>query len=199
MSAMDAKPEIIGPKELRSLEWLPKSDFSAPEIPFSDDVLRTHANTHILIFTPATPEITINWLREKFGVDPAHEPCMYNQDWYLKEDFANRTLDGKWHLIRKEVLEDARAMPPEEVELTLVGERFPMAVTLAFTFFAWHALKKEVLWKHDFLWCSDTDHNGDRIYVGRYEDPTGVNKNGFNVHRHLSLRSAYSAAPEIVG
>jgi hypothetical protein len=106
-------------------------------------------------------------------------------------------LDGKWHLIRKEVLEDARAKRPDEIETSLKGESFPTAVTYAFTFFACWFLKGEKLWNHDFLWCSDRDHNNDRIYVGRYEDPTGVNKNGFNIHRHLSLRSIYSTAPEI--
>jgi hypothetical protein len=122
---------------------------------------------------------------------------MYNQDWYLKEDFANMAPDGKWHLIRKEVLEEARAKQPADIERAFTGEQFPTAITCAFTFFAWWHLRGELLWKNDFVWCSDRDHNGDRIYVGRYEDPTGVNKNGFNVHRYLSLGSPYSAAPEI--
>jgi hypothetical protein len=193
------KKNYIGQAELTTLPP-PFSfvDVAIPEIPFDDEVLKRHAFTHLLIFTPRG-DITINWLRENMGVEPAKEPCMYNQDWYLKEDFAAKTsLDGKWHLIRKEVREDVRAKRPEEIEATLDHERFPSAVTCAFTFFAYGLLTKgEKLWNHDFLWCSDRDHNGDRIYVGRYEDPTGVNKNGFNIHRHLALRPAYSAAPEI--
>jgi hypothetical protein len=189
----------IGPKELAALPWLPKGDVVAPPVPFSDDTLSSLAKTHVLVFTPALP-ITINWLRDRFGTDPAREPCMYNQDWYLKEDFAAKTeLDGQWHLLRKEVLHDARAKEPGEIEVSVRGEQFASAVTYAFAFFAWWFLHGEALWKHDFLWCSDRDHNGDRIYVGRYEDPEGVNKNGFNIHRHLSLRSAHSAAPEVVG
>src|SRR3989344_3859430 len=117
----------------------------------------------------------------------------------LKGELANAPPDGKWHLIRKAVREDARAKRPEDIQSTLSGEQFPSAITAAFAFFAWwHLSGGEKLWKNDFLWCSDTDHSGDRIYVGRYEDPDGINKNGFNVHRHLSLRPSHSAAPEVV-
>lgn len=193
----------IGPKELLKLPF--KCGGEAPAVPFSESVLRVHDDTHILIFTPATyadgTSITLNSLREKFGMDPAvSEPCMYNQDWYVKEDFAaKQSLDGGWHLIRKNVLEEARAKRPEEIEPSLgVHESFPTAVTSTFTFFAyWYMTGGEKLWKHDFVWCSNRDHNGDRVYAGRYEDPTGINKNGFNVHRHLALRPDYSAAPEI--
>ncbi|MFA6279122.1 MAG: hypothetical protein WCS97_01350 [Candidatus Paceibacterota bacterium] len=188
----------IGPDELAAMPY----DFgvlSAPVIPWSEEELAQHSKTHVLIFTPCVA--TINSLREKFGIDPnVSEPCFYNQDWYLKEDFANTPLDGKWHLIRKQVLEDARAKQPEEIEAALAHEEsFSTAVTCAFAFFSyWFHTNGEKLWEHDFVWCSDRDHNGDRVYIGRYEDPDGVNKNGFNIHRHLALRHSYSAAPEII-
>ena len=194
----------IGPEELLKLPF--KCGGEAPPIPFSDETLRSHADTHFLVFAPATyvdgTPITLNSLRERFGTDPAvSEPCMYNQDWYLNEEFASKTaLDGKWHLIRKNVLDDARAKRPEDIEAALAGEGFPSAVTTAFAFFAWwFATGGEKLWRNDFVWCADRDHNGDRIYVGRYIDPTGINKNGFNIHRHLSLRPEFSATPEVVG
>lgn len=190
----------IGSEELKRLPFLAGATFDAPEVPFSSHVLSAHENTHILIYTPDVPKLTLVKLRSIFGVDPSErEPCMYNQDWYLKEDFAAETLlDGNWHLIQKEVREDARAKQPQEIEHMLEHEQFPTAVTCAFTFFAWWFLRGEALWKHDFVWCRDRDHQGDRIYVGRYEDPAGINKRGFNIHRHLALRSAFSAAPEII-
>lgn len=170
----------------------------APAVPWSEEVLATHAETHLLIFAPAG--VTLLSLRERFGMDPSvQEPCLYNQDWYVKEEFASAPTDGKWHLLRKSVLEDARAKRPEEIEAALANESFPSAALCAFAFFAyWFHTGGQRLWNHDFVWCNDRDHNNDRIYVGRYEDPTGVNKNGFNIHRHLALRSAYSAAPEIM-
>ena len=195
----------IGPSELSIIPNISFGPLIAPPIPFTKEILQAHTETHVLIFTPQRyadgSPITLNSLRDLFGVDPSvAEPCLYNQDWYLKEDFASNTsLDGQWHLIQKNVLEDIRAKRPEDIEKTLPsGESFPTAVTCTFTFLAyWFHTKGETLWKHDFVWCSDRDHNGDRIYVGRYEDPTGINKNGFNIHRHLALRPSYSAAPEI--
>lgn len=189
---------IIGPEELANLPSpFSFGGISAPGIPFSEEVIAARADTHILVLTPAFDWLTINSLREKFGTDPAHEPCMYAQDWYLKEPFADTAADGKWHLLPKKVQEDARGKDPQQIEANLKNEAFPSAITVTFAFFAWYLLHKEALWKHDFLWCSDRDHNGDQIYVGRYEDPTGINKNGFNVHRHLLLRQNYSAAPEV--
>ena len=195
--------DFIGPSELQGLSWpIELGALETPEIAFSEAQLKQAAGSHILIFTPpqyATgAPITLNSLRQVFGVDPAAEPCMYNQDWYLKEDFAGKTsLDGHWHLVRRAVREDARGMQPSDIERGLRGERFPSAVTCAFTFFASWYTTGQKLWVNDFVWCCDRDGNGDRIYVGRYEDPAGLSKNGFNVHRHLALRAAYSAAPEI--
>ncbi|MBI2030705.1 hypothetical protein HYT05_03715 [Candidatus Kaiserbacteria bacterium] len=197
---------LIGTNELETLAGsFSFGTLSAPEIPFGEKTLTVHKDSHILIFTPRVfadgKSITLNALRDLFGMDPSvSEPCMYNQDWYLKEDFAATTsLDGAWHLIRKDVIEEARAKRPDDIEESLHDEQFPTAVTCAFTFFAWWLLTKgERLWDHDFTWCRDRDHNGDRIYVGRYTDPIGINKNGFNIHRHLSLRPSYSAAPEIL-
>lgn len=64
-------------------------------------------------------------------------------------------------------------------------------------FFAYYHVRKELLWYHDFIWCHDIDHNGDRIYIGKYHDVDGVNKNGFSIHRHLALRNCYAAIEQI--
>jgi len=171
-----------------------------------DEFLARHSKTHVLIYAPPQhvdgASITLNSLRACFGVDPTvSEPSFYNQDWYLKEEFAARQpLEAGWHLLPVSVMEEARAKPPQDIELLLdSAEKFSLAVNYAFAFFAfWLCTGGKRLWEHDFLWCRDLDHNGDRIYVGRYSDPTGINKNGFEIHRHLSLRAFYAAAPEII-
>ena len=119
------------------------------------------------------------------------EPCLYNQDWYLKEDFIDVNLHTRWFLVKKDVFDESRAVAPEE----LISQKlnFPSAILCAYTFFAYYYARNEYLWWHDFVWCSDTDHNGDRIYVGKYHDVDGVNKNGFSIHRHLGLRSCYGS------
>lgn len=175
-------------------------------IPFKKEVLERHRDTHMLVWGPAADAagspLTINRCREMFGWDPViGEPCMYNQDWYLKETFASETtLENKWYLIAKSVEEKTRSVAPSEIQNNFDShEQFPSAILTTVTFFAHYFLTGgDVLWKNDFVWCSDTDSNGDRIYTGRYEDPKGINKHGFNIHRHLSLKSAHASAPLIV-
>ena len=44
---------------------------------------------------------------------------------------------------------------------------------------------------NDYVWCSDVDDKGDQIYVGRYTDASGLNADGFEIHRHLRIKQNY--------
>lgn len=185
---------FIGPEELKAAGALGlRVPETVPEIPFSAEELEQKKGDYALIlgvsaFTDGTP-VTIRNLKKLFGMDPeVSEPCFYNQDWYDKEDFIDVPMADGWFLIRIHVYEDSRAVQPAEL-MTL--HAFPPAVRCTYAFFAGWFTKGWKLWIHDFVWCSDTDHNGDRIYVGKYHDVDGVNKNGFSIHRHLALRPCY--------
>lgn len=171
------------------------NDHTVAPIPFSSEELQQASREHILLYGIGRRgglSITLRSLRKVFGIDPeVSEPCFYNQDWYLAEDFMDRELSDGWYLVRKNVKAEARAVLPET--LLSNGLSFPPAILCAYTFFAYFFYTGEYLWLDDFVWCEDLDHNGDRVYVGRYRDIDGLNKNGFSVHRHLSLRSCYSA------
>ena len=190
---------FIGKEELKPLFkalGFGEVDIHEKPIQYSDADLQKAANEdYILIYGVEHVEgqnITLRFLRDKFGVDPdVSEPCLYNQDWYLKEDFMDRFLNNQWFLIKKEVFEESRAVMPGD--LTQQGLNFPPAILCGYTFFAYFYARNEYLWWHDFVWCCDTDHNGDRIYVGKYHDIDGVNKNGFSIHRHLALRPCYGS------
>ncbi len=165
-----------------------------PDIPFSKEYLLDKGNDYVLIYGVSETEdsnpLNLIFLRDKFGVNPdVSEPCFYNQDWYLKEDFMKQSLEDKWYLIKKTVFDDSRAVLPNELQKKY---NFPSAILCAYTFFSYWFHTHEILWKHDFVWCSDLDHNGDRIYIGKYIDIDGVNKNGFSIHRHLALRNNYA-------
>lgn len=202
------KDNFIGPDELNRIadgfKIAPLTDVKLPKIRFSEEILRKSSRSHLLILgVPAFSDgkkLTLNSLRELFGTDPdAHEPCFYNQDWYLKERFASETnLKFGWYLIRKNVKPDTRGKAIAGIAEGLSQvEKFPPAVLTAYAFFAWYLLHEEPLWSSDFIWCSDKDHNGDQVYAGRYHDPNKINKNGFNIHRHLSIRKCYGLASEI--
>lgn len=171
-------------------------DISEPDINFSDsELLKASSEGYILIYgidQVGNQPITLSFLRNIFGVNPdISEPCLYNQDWYLSEEFMEITLTRQWYLIKKEVFEDSRSV--SSADLIQRGIVFPPAILCAFTFFAYYYVNSEYLWYHDFIWCNDTDHNGDRVYVGKYNDIDGVNKNGFSIHRHLALRYCYGS------
>lgn len=137
-------------------------------------------------------DVNIRNLRNVFGTDPEiSEPCFYNQDWYLNEKFIDETLDFRWYLVRKDVFDQSRAVDPNLLIENKV--RFPSAILCCYTFFAFWFARGIKLWEYEFIWCNDKDHNGDRIYVGKYTDIDGINKNGFSIHRHLALRPCYSA------
>lgn len=215
ISSIDQAKEIMGKnfigveEILKVAEWtdFPKKqeDYGTiPAIPYSPDFLKSVREEYLLILGVPVDEnrnpLTLNVLRNFYGIDPTiKEPCFYNQDWYLREEFANKTtLELKWYLIRKKVIEDTRGKRPEEiVESMKKGQEFPSALLTAHTFFLYYLLNKEKLWETDFVWCEDKEGNGDRIYTGRYTDPRGINKSGFNIHRHLSIRPAYGLAPQI--
>lgn len=190
---------FIGKEELKlffKALGLGEVEIQEGPIEYSDSDLQSAAGQgYILIYGIGQINelhLTLKFLRERFGVNPdKSEPCLYNQDWYMKEDFMDVALNNQWYLIKKEVFENSRAVMPGD--LTQLGLNFPSAILCGYTFFAYWFARSEYLWWHDFVWCSDTDHNGDRIYVGKYHDIDGVNKNGFSIHRHLALRPCYGA------
>lgn len=185
---------FIGTTELNSISGL---DFlfpnELPRITYSRRFLEEKKSDYILILGLSKFEdgsnVTIKNLISHFGKDPdTMEPCFYNQDWYNNESFINKSLDTGWYLIRKNVYAETRAISPKDLSTSI---SFPSAISCTYAFFiTWLSLGIK-LWYHDFIWCSDKDHNGDRIYVGKYNDIDGINKNGFNIHRHLTLRSCY--------
>jgi hypothetical protein len=166
-----------------------------PEIPYNLETLKRvgQAGNHLLALSVSyasdNSPINLLHLRTLFGTDPNYsEPCFYNQDWYLHEEFATSILETRWNLISKSVIGESRGENPESLT---AKHAFPSAVSCAWIFFLVWFHTGEILWKDDYIWCNDRDHNNDRIYVGRYSDAAGINKNGFEIHRHLSLKSCY--------
>lgn len=166
---------------------------ACPEIPYSFEYLEKYKDTYILFlcipyFEDGSP-LTLVKMRDHFGhKSEQFEPCFYNQDWYINEQFANETtIEFKWYLVKKSVFEEYRGIQPYEVCLEL-----PSALLCCYLFFVYYFHCKEILWKNDYLWCSDVDSFGDQIYVGRYMDVISTKKNGFEIHRYLKLKNNYS-------
>lgn len=185
---------FIGPKQVKMLLTKMKKNIlnetTIPEVNYNEDTLTQCASDYILVY--GINSLNILDFRNFFGIDPEiSEPCFYNQDWYMSENFVQRRMDNKWYLIKKKIIEDTRAAMP--MDIISSGVKFPSAILCVYTFFAYYVAYGEMLWCHDFIWCEDVDHNGDRIYVAKYHDIDGINKNGFSIHRHLALRHCYAS------
>ena len=190
----------IGPEELRRMERIRfHIPDKLPQVNYTNEELIEKKDDYILIlglsYMNNGGPVTIRNIIDVFGKNPdIQEPCFYNQDWYDQETFIDEHMEEKWYLIRKNAYEESRAVQPQQLVKQFV---FPKAVTCVYSFFVCWLCLDIKLWYHDFVWCSDLDHNGDRIYVGKYHDIDGVNKNGFSIHRHLALRSCYACIDEI--
>lgn len=155
---------FIGWEELKPLferMALPLSSVQIPDIHYSLDDLGNCSKDYILIL--GLPELggtklSIANFRRCFGMDPdVSEPCFYNQDWYMNEEFIHETLELRWYLLKKDVVESTRAVQP--VELLKGHVNFPTAILCVYTFFAYYYVHKELLWYHDFIWCNDLDRS----------------------------------------
>lgn len=196
---------FIGPDELNKISGILRiknlEEKEIPKIKFEDSLLEKRSEDSMLVLGAAShfdgKSLNIKSLRNIFGIDPKQkEPCFYNQDWYINHRFIEESLNNEWYLIGKEVAPLSRGKDPEGFNQS-EDKVFPKAILTAFTFFANYLLNNEILWKNDFIWCSDFDDNGDRIYTGGYVDLIGKNKNGFNIHRYLKIRSNYGIVFEI--
>ena len=169
-----------------------------PDINIPNDILIEKKETHILILSISkfvNNDMTILNIRHHFNnINIAGYPKFYNQDWYLKEEFTQTPLKIGWHLLRKEVFESSRGVSPDKLQ---VKYKLPSAVLCTYTFFVFFLCRNVILWEYVFIWCNDLDHNGDRIYVGKYTDVTSINDSGYSIHRHLKLRSHYASIDSV--
>jgi len=179
---------FIGKEEINSITKFAKlyvSEYKENMISLQDDI---DVKNSILIYGKGL-DINGNLYNIKnmlsiFGKEPdKNEPCFYNQDWYLKEDFIHKSLDEKWYIVKKNVCHTKKML--KDVK------NLPSTILLTYVFFINFLVNSEVLWEDDFIWTSDVDHNGDRIYCGRYFDIESFNKNGFNIHRHLKIKNNF--------
>ena len=112
----------------------------------------------------------------------------------MKERFVTQPLRAGWYLFSKNLINSSRGKSVNEISVMHeISGNFPSAVLCTYFFFLSYLIFNKPVMESDYIWNSDLDANGDRIYVGKYIDPLGVNKNGWEIHRHLSLKPNYGA------
>ena len=193
---------FIGPTEIEKLRlgFTIPSLVEVPNISFSIEELREKANTHILFL--GIPHlnskllVNIKNLKNIFGENPElNLPCFYFQDWYENQDFIKECIDLKWFFIPKELNKNTKGKSPESLMRQSVNfQKLNSAIEIIYLFFVYYLhTKGEVLFEGDYIWTRNLDNNGDIIYVGNYQDSFHQKRIGFEIHRHLSIKSNYGA------
>lgn len=186
---------FIGPDEINSaskiLHFLPhisSHSIQAPKTPITE--LLNYTETHYLFYLPAVnrfgdPLTLMSIKRQIHELNGTININFYNQDWYHYQAFANEKLSNDhWVILRKEIYPDSKG------KLPTIPEKLPKALEITLAFFLYGAVFGEIIYGSQYIWCQDKDDYGDMIYVGHYN--AGINsKNGFEIHRHLSIKSNY--------
>lgn len=171
------------------------------EIPFSEELLRRHKDTHLLFLGVPNDGrmnyLTINHLREMFPA--GQQPCFWlcSGSWHDKEDFSVIKTPGlRWYFIRKSIIKKSRSKTYDEQEKLLeIDEYREKAVVYVYMIFLMFKARGERLFEDDCVWCRDLSpypfHNT-HVRVGRFEQ-RGLEiswKWGSQYDEHLGLAPA---------
>ena len=131
---------FIGPEELSEISAHMGISLqnNYPEIRYSKKELIEKKDNYLLILGATHMKdgslLTLKTLRDFFGINPElSEPCFYNQDWYMNENFIENPLENRWYLIRRNIFEESRGKNPEDL---MPKYELPKAIICAFTFFS---------------------------------------------------------------
>lgn len=113
----------------------------------------------------------------------AHPHLFYSgQTWFVREAFM-RILPSDPLPIRP-----SRVVRLGQIPASSSG--LPRAVDLAHLYVE-HP--DDMLWEK-YLWCSDTDSDGQRVYVGGVNPRQMGQSGGFQIHRHLAINMQWGQA-----
>lgn len=194
------KKDFIGYDEIlqisKTSKLIPRED-EMPIIPYTEEELITfEKNDYFLLlgvsYSNVNTPVTLKLMRSLWGINPqASEPCFYNQDWYLNENFfSDQMVLRKWYLFKKNVIPESRGKLILDLPSTTHN---PYACECAYAFFMYYFYNNKAIWPYDYIWCLDRDTNSDQVYVGRYFDKNGINSNGFSIHRFLTINNSYGS------
>ena len=135
------------------------------EIPWSEEVLLSMKDTHILV---AVFPLSILDIRGK--VSSSAPRLFSNADWYSKESFARARGECGWQLVRKTPVPGSMYKTWNEQQALLANnEETPTAQVMVYTIIGHFLATGERLFEKSYVRCSDLDSDGQRVYVGGFD------------------------------
>jgi hypothetical protein len=136
------------------------------EIPFSEEVLMSCKDTHILVAVFPLSILDIRGIVKKLP----DQTLFYSQDWYDKETFAKDKGEVGWQLVRKEPIVNSTSKTwSDQQALLSKDEETPTARIVVYTMIGHFLTTGERLFKKIYVRCVDLDSDGRRVLVGRFE------------------------------
>ncbi|MBU0531489.1 hypothetical protein KJ910_03285 [Patescibacteria group bacterium] len=152
----------ISPADLAALQ----------HVPFDEATLKACAKTHILV-----ADVGLSLLDIRSKVDRALF-YSHGDSWYNGEEFAKRTEQTRWRLIRKTPVPNSTSKTWSEQQ-TLIADtdEVPSARQVVYTTILHYLVTGERLFEHVYVRTCDVDSHGSRVRVG------GFDSDGIDVDR----------------
>ena len=146
------------------------------EVPFSEEVLKSCKDTHVLVAIFPLSILDIRGIAKK----QSDRTLFYSQDWYDKQAFAKDKGEVGWQLVRKEPIANSTSKTWNDQQALLSkDEETPTARIVVYTMVGHFLATGERLFEKIYVRCVDLDWGGDRVSVGGF-DAGGLDVSSWN-------------------
>ncbi len=136
------------------------------EVPFSEEVLKSCKDTHVLVAVFPLSILDIRGIAKK----QSDRTLFYSQDWYDKQAFAKDKGEVGWQLVRKEPIANSTSKTWNDQQALLSkDEETPTARIVVYTMVGHFLATGERLFEKIYVRCVDLDSDGYRVYVGGFD------------------------------
>jgi len=136
------------------------------EVPFSEEVLKSCKDTHVLVAVFPLSILDIRGITRKLE----NQTLFYSQDWYDKRAFAKDKGEVGWQLVRKEPIANSTSKTWNDQQALLSkDEETPTARIVVYTIVGHFLATGERLFEKIYVRCVDLDSDGYRVYVGCFD------------------------------
>jgi len=133
------------------------------EVPFSEEVLKSCKDTHVLVAVFPLSILDIRGITRKLE----NQTLFYSQDWYDKQVFAKDKGEVGWQLVRKEPIANSTSKTWNDQQVLLSkDEETPTARIVVYTIVGHFLATGERLFEKIYVRCVDLDSVGYRVFVG---------------------------------
>lgn len=136
------------------------------EVPFSEEVLKSCKDTHVLVAVFPLSILDIRGIAKK----QPDRTLFYSQDWYDKQAFAKDKGEVGWQLVRKEPIANSTSKTWNDQQALLSkDEETPTARIVVYTMVGHFLASGERLFEKIYVRCIDLDSDGYRVGVGSFD------------------------------